>query len=169
MKRPCYPGEKSGRYGGTMPDTQRTAVGPGRRRRALVLLVAYAVVALLIAFWPEPVDRGATGLLDRIERMLPWATYGRIEFAANIVFFIPLGWLLSILLDRARYLVLPIGIVATVAIEGLQGELLAARTASIHDVIANTAGTCLGMLIAAAVSTSRSTRSPDARGVRERA
>jgi hypothetical protein len=141
-----------------MPHTPRTAEGFGRRRRALVLLAAYAIVALLIAFWPEPVDRGATGLLDRIERVLPWATYGRIEFAANIVFFIPLGWLLSILLDRARYLVLPIGIVATVAIEGLQGELLAARTASIHDVIANTTGTCVGMLLAAAMAASRASR-----------
>ncbi|WP_159499764.1 VanZ family protein [Microbacterium sp. 18062] len=129
-----------------MPGTRSDARA---RRVATILLVVYAVAAVLIAFWPEPVDRGATGLLDRIERVLPWATYGRIEFAANVVFFIPLGWLLSILLDRSRSLVLPIGIVATVLIEAAQGELLAQRTASIYDVLANTTGTCVGMLLAA--------------------
>ncbi|KAA9132363.1 VanZ family protein [Microbacterium caowuchunii] len=122
------------------------------RRRAGMLLVGYAVVALLIAFWPVPVDRGASGLLDRLEDLLPWATYGRVEFAANVVFFIPLGWLLSILLERRRYLVLPIGILATVAIEMIQGDLLAERTASVTDVLANTAGTCIGMLVAAVVA-----------------
>jgi len=131
-----------------MPESR----GTRGRRTAGILLAVYAVATLLIAFWPEPVDRGATGLLDRIERLLPWATYGRVEFAANIVFFIPLGWLLSIVLDRSRFLVLPIGIVVTVAIEALQGEMLSARTASIHDVLANTTGTCVGMLIAAVLS-----------------
>ena len=132
--------------------TPGTSARARARRRAGVLLAVYAVVALLIAFWPVPVDSGATGLLDRLEDLLPWATYGRVEFAANIVFFVPLGWLLSILLDRRRSLVLPIGFLATVAIEALQGGLLAQRTASLTDIIANTAGTCLGMLLAAVFS-----------------
>lgn len=125
------------------------------RSVALALLVVYLVAAVLIAFWPVPVDSGAAGLLDRVERLLPWATYRRIEFGANVLFFIPLGWLLSILLDRSRYLVLPIGIVMTIAIEVIQGELLDQRTASIYDVLANTTGTCIGMLIAAALTRRR--------------
>lgn len=128
----------------------------GTRRRvrtvALVLLVAYLVAAVLIAFWPVPVDSGAAGLLDRVERWFPWATYRRIEFGANVLFFVPLGWLLSILLDRSRYLVLPIGMVMTIAIEAIQGELLDQRTASIYDVLANTTGTCIGILVAAALT-----------------
>lgn len=129
----------------------RTETEQRVRRRVVVLLAVYLVAAALVAFWPVPVDSGAGGLLHRIERLVPWATYGRIEFGANIVFFIPLGWLLSILLDRSRYLVLPIGIVATVSIEAIQGELLTQRTASIYDVLANTTGTCLGMIIAAII------------------
>lgn len=130
----------------------RPAVSGRERRIATVLLVLYLFVAALIAFWPEPVDRGAVGLLHRIESMFPWATYGRIEFSANIVYFVPFGWLLTIVLDRARVLVLPIGIAVTLTIELIQGELLAERTASIMDVVANTIGTALGMLAAVIVS-----------------
>lgn len=125
------------------------------RRVALALLALYAVAVLLIAFWPVPVDSGAVGLLDRIERILPWATYGRIEAGANVVFFVPLGLLLSIVLERSRYLVLPIGLLTTIAIEGLQAELLSQRTADISDVLANTAGTCIGILLAAAFTRRR--------------
>ncbi|MBZ4487810.1 VanZ family protein [Microbacterium sp. cx-55] len=128
---------------------QRTTAERRARVRAAVLLIAYLVAAALVAFWPVPVDSGATGFLHRVEQILPWATYRRIEFGANIVFFVPFGWLLSILLDRSRHLVLPIGIVTTVAIEAIQGELLSQRTASIYDVLANTTGTCVGMLLAA--------------------
>jgi VanZ family protein len=121
----------------------------GSRWFAVVLLIAYLVALALIAFWPEPVDRGAVGLLDRIERYLPWATYGRIEFSANVVLFVPLGWLLSILLSRTRYLVLPIGLLATIVIETVQGDLLSQRAFDISDILANTAGVCIGMLLAA--------------------
>jgi VanZ family protein len=121
----------------------------GSRWLALVLLVAYLAALALIAFWPEPVDKGAVGLLDRIERYLPWATYGRVEFSANVVLFVPLGWLLSILLSRTRYLVLPLGLLATIAIETVQGDLLSQRTFDISDILANTAGVCIGMLLAA--------------------
>ncbi|MFG6446399.1 VanZ family protein [Microbacterium sp. P07] len=120
-----------------------------RRRIAFVLLAVYAVAVVLIAFWPVPVDSGAAGLLARIARWLPWATHSRLEIGANVVFFVPLGLLLSITLDRSRYLVLPIGLLTTIAIESLQAELLDQRTASITDILANTAGTCVGMLIAA--------------------
>lgn len=133
-----------------MPQS-RTETERRVRTRVAALLGLYLVAAALVAFWPVPVDSGAQGMLHRIERLVPWATYGRIEFGANIVFFVPFGWLLSILLDRARYLVLPIGIVTTVSIEAIQGELLAQRTASIYDVLANTTGTCVGMIIAAAI------------------
>ncbi|MFG6402676.1 VanZ family protein [Microbacterium sp. P04] len=130
------------------------AARPGTAGRcvAWVLLVIYAVAALLIAFWPEPVDRGATGLLDRIERLIPWATYRRVEFGANVLFFVPLGWLLGVLLDRARYVVVPIALVTTVAIEGIQGELLSQRTASIYDVLANVTGACVGLILVSALT-----------------
>lgn len=132
-----------------MADTSSERTGTTTRRIAWVLLVLYAIAVVLIAFWPEPVDKNAVGLLDRIERLIPWATHGRLEVGANVVFFVPLGLLLSITLDRSRYLVLPIGLLTTILIEAVQAELLDQRTADISDVLANTAGTCIGMLLAA--------------------
>jgi glycopeptide antibiotics resistance protein len=75
-----------------------------------------------------------------------------------VLFFVPLGLLLSFVLERSRYLVLPIGLLTTITIEGLQAELLDKRTASISDILANTAGTCIGILIAAAVTRRREPR-----------
>ena len=84
-------------------------------------------------------------------------TYPRIEFSANILLFVPLGVLLMLILRR-RYLILPIAIVVTVAIECSQALLLDKRTPSVLDIIANTAGACLGMLIVAAVECAARTR-----------
>lgn len=130
------------------PDARRDRI----RRLAMICLFVFFVAGALIAFWPEPVDRGAAGFVHAIARAVPGLTYDRIEFAANVVFFVPLGLLLSIILDRRLHLVLPIGVVATVSIEAVQSVMLAGRTASILDVLANTTGACVGMLIAAAVT-----------------
>lgn len=125
------------------------ATATRRPRWVYLLLIAYVVALALIAFWPVPVDSGAVGLLDRIESRFPWVTYGRIEFSANVLLFVPLGWLLSILLPRSRYLVLPIGLLTTITIETVQASLLPRRTYDVSDLIANTAGVCIGLILAA--------------------
>ena len=112
-------------------------------------LIAYIVALALIAFWPTHVDEGAGPLLRTITRLVPFLTYPRIEFGANVMLFVPLGLLLTLILTRHRWLVLPIAFVATVTIEAMQAAVLDARTPSILDIIANTAGACLGMIIAA--------------------
>ena len=71
------------------------------------------------------------------------------EFGANILLFVPLGVLLTLIL-RDRALVLPIAIVLTLAIESVQGVLLDRRTPSELDMVANTAGACIGLLAVAA-------------------
>jgi VanZ family protein len=131
------------------------------RSIARVVLTVYGISLALIALWPVPVDSGAGGLLRRVTRVLPALTYARIEFSANILLFVPLGVLLMLILRR-RYLILPIAIATTVAIECSQGLLLDKRTPSLLDIIANTAGACVGMLIVAAVESWRG------RAVRER-
>ncbi|GAA3032668.1 VanZ family protein [Microbacterium dextranolyticum] len=111
-------------------------------------LVVYVVTLALIAFWPVPVDSGAGPFLRTVTRLFPMLTYDRIEFGANVVLFVPWGLLLTFLLPTQRWLVLPIAFLTTFAIECGQGLALAARTPSVHDLVANTAGACLGMLIA---------------------
>ena len=128
--------------------------GANTRSRARVVLTLYGISLALIALWPVPVDRGAAGFLSRVTRVLPMLTYPRIEFSANILLFVPLGVLLMLILRR-RYLILPIAIVVTVAIECSQALLLDKRTPSVLDIIANTAGACIGMLIVAGVESWR--------------
>lgn len=123
-------------------------------------LVAYAVILATIAFWPTPVDQGAGALLRAITRIIPVLTYERIEFLANIVMFVPLGLLLTLIITSNRWLVLPIAFLTTVAVESVQAVALAARTPSILDIIANTAGACLGMLLAVFIETLARSRAP---------
>ena len=119
------------------------------RRIAGWTLAGYLFALTLIAFWPSPVDSGAGPVIDLITRIIPVLTYARIEFGANILLFVPLGVLLTLIL-RDRALVLPIAIVLTLTIESVQGVLLDRRTPSELDIIANTAGACIGLLGVAA-------------------
>jgi len=134
--------------------------GTTTRSVARVVLTLYGISLAMIALWPVPVDQGAAGFLQRVGRVLPMLTYPRIEFSANILLFVPLGVLLMLILRR-RYLILPIAIVVTVAIECSQALLLDKRTPSVLDIIANTAGACLGMLIVAAVESWRGRDRPE--------
>ena len=123
-------------------------------------LLAYTLLLTGIAFWPVPVDRGAGPLLRLITRAIPVLTYDRIEFAANILLFVPLGLLLTLILVRNRWLVLPVAFLATVAIECVQALLLDARTPSILDIIANTAGACIGIVLAVFIDALRASYRP---------
>jgi glycopeptide antibiotics resistance protein len=128
----------------------------GRRRHLVVaLLVVYVVAAALIAFWPHPVDSTAGWVFHAIEQRLGWATHSRLEKLANVVYFVPLGLLLTLLLDRASHVVLPIILVATVLIEAVQGGLLAQRTASIYDIVMNVTGGCVGIITATLITAAR--------------
>ncbi|MFT4307662.1 MAG: VanZ family protein [Microbacterium sp.] len=119
----------------------------------------YALVLAAIAVWPTPVDGDAGPLLAFLRRVVPALTYARVEFGANILLFVPFGILLALILRRSRYLVLPIAFVTTVAIESVQGIVLALRTASVLDVVANTVGACVGLLLVAGFETCRVRRS----------
>lgn len=111
-------------------------------------LSAYVIALALIAFWPVPVDSGAGPLLRAVTRVFPLLTYARIEFGANILLFVPLGFLLTLILADDRWLVMPIAFLTTVTIETGQAIALSARTPSVLDIIANTAGACLGIVLA---------------------
>ena len=118
-----------------------------RLRRAVPWLFGYGAALLLIAFWPQHVDQGMGFFLRAITHYLPILTYNRIEFGTNILLFVPLGILLAVLLPRRRYLIMPAGFLISLAIESGQGIFLAGRTASVSDLISNTAGACLGLVI----------------------
>ncbi|MDR6867249.1 glycopeptide antibiotics resistance protein [Microbacterium resistens] len=117
-------------------------------RRPWVWFIAYAIVLSLVAFWPQHVDKGISPFLEKLIALIPLMTYERLEFGANVALFIPFGVLLTLMLTRQRYLVVPIAFLTTFTIESVQGVMLPDRTPSVNDILANTAGACIGLVLA---------------------
>lgn len=140
----------------TLRDAGRSALrADGRSRRAAVVLGAlYAALVGVIAFTGSPVDAGAQPwLLRTLERLhrvgLPaWFDYAATEFSANVVFFVPLGVFVVLLLGARRWWVgAGTGFVLSVVIEVSQSLFLPARFGSVDDVVSNTCGAVIGALV----------------------
>ncbi|ALJ19096.1 hypothetical protein AOA12_03925 [Microbacterium sp. No. 7] len=159
--RPAPPSEWVAAPVPPRPPLPAAAAGrrPGiRLPGAPIVLACYVLALALIAFWPTPVDAGAGRLLRFITRVLPVLTYERIEFLANVGLFVPLGVLLALVFARARHLVLPTVFLTTFTIECIQALLLPERTPSVMDMVANTAGGCIGLLLVAGLEALRPRR-----------
>ena len=123
------------------------APGPAARRRRLTTwLIVYAVALAIIVFWPHPAQIGIIGLIDAIKKAMPGLTGQRIEFGLNVLLFVPLGVGMALMLPRLRYLIMPVALLITLVIESVQGLFYTTRGPSMEDVIANTAGACLGLV-----------------------
>jgi len=126
-----------------------------RQHLSLILVLAYGSVVLLATMWPTPLDRGfessVSRLLDVLHRngVPEWFGYNKLEFSANVAMFIPLGFLVSMLLPaRVWWLALVICPGVSIAIELTQAFALSARFATAVDVIANSTGGLIGTLLA---------------------
>ena len=105
--------------------------------------------------WPVPVDTGYSAaiskLLGRLHRngISEWFGYNKLEFCANIVMFIPLGFLTALLLPaRIWWLALVICPAFSICIELTQLAFLPARFATLSDVLSNSLGAVLGVTVA---------------------
>lgn len=134
--------------------TEASPISLGRRRFLAALLAGYLVVLSLIAFWPSPVDEGASGFIDRALRVLHrlgvpgWFDYSLIESGANVLLFIPFGILVAAFLPLQRaWLALPIGILASACIEMGQELFRPERVATPRDMLANALGAAIGTVI----------------------
>lgn len=119
-----------------------------------LLVLVYGASLALIALWPTYVDVPARPMLDSITAEWPLLTYARIEFIANVMLFVPFGFLFTLILRRGHYVVLPAALVASVAVEACQA-LIDERVSSLLDVVANVTGACVGILFAALIRASR--------------
>lgn len=119
---------------------------PTRRRLIWAVLAVYGVGLAFAVLWPEHIDKDAGAAYSLLQRLVPVATYPRVEFVLNIVLFVPMGALLAALLRRRRLAVIGLGWAVSLTIEIIQGTLLPGRTSSALDVAANTLGAAVGVV-----------------------
>lgn len=125
-----------------------------RARIGAIGLIVIACAVFWITLTPTTVDSGywaeVQWVLNALHRIgVPeWFQYRELEFTANIVMFMPLGFFLGLLLGRGwapGLLLLP---ALSVLIEGSQLYFLPGRVAAMSDVVANSTGGWIGLLVA---------------------
>jgi glycopeptide antibiotics resistance protein len=119
-----------------------------------LLTVLYLAGVAWVTLGPEPYDARTSGVLWRFldffgrHESTDWITFDRVEFAANIAMFVPLGVFLVLLLGRRLWwLAIVVCGVLSCAIEVSQGALLPTRVSDLADVVANTSGGVAGVLL----------------------
>lgn len=139
------------------------AVTPAPRRRVITAriwlglcgLVAGALLVGVATLGEDPVDSTHRALVRELLAFLhgygipEWFGYRGLEFSANIVLFVPLGFFAALLLPLGRAWIA--GVLATagsIAVEVAQLVLLPARFASVLDVVANSLGGWIGVGLA---------------------
>ena len=115
-------------------------------------------VVLLATMWPAPLDRGYESsiakFLDVLHRYgVPlWFGYNKLEFFANIVMFLPVGFLLTLLFPKGLWWIALFACPAlSIGIELVQAAALTERFATVNDVIANSSGALIGIVIAVCI------------------
>lgn len=153
------PQEVLRRVSSRQPRTVVPTLPVGHPRVVAALLAGYLGVIALLTLDPsaEVASHGASlveRLLVRLDAPTPLLAPGRPEVLCNVVMLVPVPLLGRFLLrsldwrDWTAY-----GFVFSAAVESAQGLFLAHRGATAVDVVANTAGTAIGAVLATAVAT----------------
>jgi VanZ family protein len=134
---------------------------PMFRRHPVLSLATLAYLAFVgfVTLGPQPLDRGGQHLLWRVLRVFAghdltsWITYSRVEFLANVGMFVPIGVFFLLLFGRRFWFVgIIAGVVLTSAIEFSQ-LFIAGRVSDPRDIVANSLGATIGVLVALLVTT----------------
>lgn len=121
---------------------------------AIALGIPFLAGLAALTLTPSRIEQAMPNLLDLVlgaAHRLGWASldFTRLEILANVLVFVPIGILAFILLPRRIWLLsLLIGPVLSLAIETAQRVALPHRAATITDVLANSAGAILGVVLA---------------------
>ena len=140
-----------------MPASRSTPPLRGLRWVSAGLLVAFLAAVAVITFTPGTPDaNGQRDLIAFLVRAhaqgLPhWVTFGKIEFGANVLMFVPIGLFGALALPRARWLIVPAAVAMSAVIEAVQAADLPARVGTPRDVVANGVGALIGYLVATVV------------------
>jgi len=114
----------------------------------------YLVALAWLTLTPGSTSGEAVSILRRLLVVvqsvdaLAWVGFEPLEFAANIVLFVPMGVLVTLLLGRRGWwAALAVGVIASCWIELAQYVWLPSRVADPRDLVSNSIGTALGVLI----------------------
>ena len=129
-----------------------------RRRLVMFFLVIYAAFVGLITLTPR---MPGSGLLDRIVLRFLFELHARgitsidflaIEFAGNILMFLPLGFFAALLIPRkAWWSLLFLGTAFSAFIEFFQSAYLPGRVPEVRDLASNTIGFLMGASFAVSI------------------
>lgn len=135
--------------------TPRPSTSRARVVTAVTLLGVYTAIVLVLTMWPTPITKGREATVDKVIKAVhrsdafDWFGYSAFEFLANVAMFLPLGFLLGLALARrfawTGILLLP---AFAAAIETTQLLLLEDRFGTVQDVVANSIGGWVGLLLA---------------------
>jgi len=117
-----------------------------------IALTTYLAGLALVGFWPVPVDKPIQNRLATVLNYLHevgvprWVNYQFVEASANVAMFIPLGVLVAMALPtRPWWLLFGIGLLASFFMELGQLLFIAARFASLTDIVTNALGGLIGI------------------------
>lgn len=120
------------------------------------LFIAYSYLIVELTFAPFPYTLEAIEHIRSYHsfryNLTPLKSLGSQQFSLNILFFVPLGLLLPLVIERLRtYEIVFIGLMVSLGIEITQLLTsitnLNVRSFDIDDLIANTLGTFIGMVL----------------------
>lgn len=124
----------------------------------LTVGAVYLLAVGLIVLWPTRVTGAFSGILEALDAWIPGAAR-QLEFGANVLLFVPAGVLSGALLPKAlRWVAVVLGALTSVGIEFAQGVFLPGRVDSLRDVLANTAGMIVGVIIGPSLLVRRESR-----------
>lgn len=136
------------------------------RRHPFLSLTTFFYLAFVawVTLGPQPIDDRGNSLLWRALRffsrhdLTDWITYTRVEFLANVGMFIPVGMFFLLLFGRRMWFVAVLaGVAMTFTIEFVQ-MFLPDRVSDVRDIVANSAGTLVGVLFTLVVTAGKARR-----------
>jgi VanZ like family len=125
------------------------------RRLAVAWEAVFLVIVVIIVLYPLPPDQEGQATLADYMRTWRWgrrlpelATLETVEFLSNVIMFTPLAFLAAaIVRPTLRWLVPPALTALSAGIEFTQYYFLPDRVATVNDVLSNSIGGVLGLLL----------------------
>lgn len=146
-------------------------------RHPFLSLATFAYLAFVGWVTLTPASSAPTGsdlvlrVLARLQRFdeLSWLTYDRAEFLANVALFVPVGLFLLLMVGTRFWWVAGLaGFLMTSLIETAQRSV-PGRVPDERDILANTAGALVGILVGLVLTYPATRRRAAARRARSRA